>query len=105
MGKIQVQCGTVIFGLFWTFLDFRWFNSFIGPAIYVLGKYLLSIHKSVQKSYIFQIIHVCHVLNSKNGQAILFFNLKDVQIEILTIATDFFALTNDFLQMNEHFHK
>ena len=47
---------------------------------------------------------VCHVPNSKNGQAILFFNLKDVQLEILTIATDFFALTNDFLQKNEHFH-
>ena len=49
---------------------------------------------------------VCYVqFDSKNGLAILFFNLKDVQIEILTIATDFFALTNDFLQMNGHFDK
>ena len=55
---------------------------------------------SLSKSFV-----VCHVLDAKNGQAILFFNLKDVQIEILTIATDFFALTNNFLQMNGHFHK
>ena len=89
MGKIQIYGGTVIFG------DLTRLR--IGYAINVLSKYLEYISHSIK------VTCVTYLIQKWEGN--LFFNLKDVQIEILTIATDFFALTNDFLQMNGHFDK